>query len=29
VLREKKMEENGVTWLADLKSKAFVEIRRD
>ncbi len=29
VLREKKMEESGVTWLADLKSKAFVEIRRD
>jgi peptidyl-prolyl cis-trans isomerase SurA len=29
VLREKKTEENGVTWLADLKAKAFVEIRRD
>jgi peptidyl-prolyl cis-trans isomerase SurA len=29
VLREKKTEESGVTWLADLKAKAFVEIRRD
>lgn len=29
VLREKKMEENGLTWLAELKAKAFVEYRRD
>lgn len=29
VLREKKTEEQGQMWLADLKAKAFVEMRRD
>jgi peptidyl-prolyl cis-trans isomerase SurA len=29
ILRERKAEEDGAKWLADLRSRAFVEIRRD